>query len=506
MAKFNTLSTNPRKTTNYEGGDAYTLDAETELYSAAVTSLLEDTYYESKDKRLRRIQDLVQKCDDTFVGQLAIYAREQMYLRSIPIVLTVELAKKHNGDRLVSNVIHRIVQRADEITEVLAYYQIANNRTATKKLSKLSKQIQKGLAECFNKFDEYAFAKYNRDKDVKLKDALFLVHPKPKDENQQLLFNKIVSDTLETPDTWEVKISQAGQDGTSPKEVWEELISNKKLGYMASLRNIRNMLDDGVSDEHLKMVADYISNEKAVLNGKQLPYRYFSAWQEIQLYPSFKVEPFLNALNTAMSISSRNINGFDDNMNIVVSCDMSGSMDDTMSSKSKITRQMVGLILGASLRQRCEKCIISLFGDTHKAYNSPKGNILGTVSSFLKEYVGYSTNGHLAIDFLISQKLKTDKVFIFTDCQLWDSNTSNYGSIGGSIGNLTLSWNKYKSTDVGKDSKLYLFDLAGYSTTPIDMIRSDVYLISGFSDKIFQVLNSLENKGSALDEIKEIRI
>ena len=66
-----------------------------------------------------------------------------------------------------------MVARADEITELLAYYQMANERFKAKKLNKLSRQIQKGLAMAFNKFDEYQFAKYNRKASITLKDALF---------------------------------------------------------------------------------------------------------------------------------------------------------------------------------------------------------------------------------------------------------------------------------------------------------------------------------------------
>ena len=55
------------------------------------------------------------------MAKLAIYTREKMYLRSIPIVLVAELAKIHSGDSLIKNTVARVVKRADEITELLAY-------------------------------------------------------------------------------------------------------------------------------------------------------------------------------------------------------------------------------------------------------------------------------------------------------------------------------------------------------------------------------------------------
>ena len=35
--------------------------------------------------------------------------------------------------------------------------------------------------------------------------------------------------------------------------------------------------------------------------------------------------------------------------------------------------------------------------------------------------VGYATNGHKVIDWLIKEGIVMDKVMLFTDCQLWDS-------------------------------------------------------------------------------------
>jgi hypothetical protein len=57
-------------------------------------------------------------------------------------------------------------------------------------------------------------------------------------------------------------------------------------------------------------------------------------------------------------------------------------------------------------------------------------------------------------------KSKTaDKVFIFTDCRLWDSDYNIYGSYG-KRSTLKDEWNKYKK--VAPNAKLYIFDLGGY--------------------------------------------
>jgi len=326
--KFNQKAQGSNTITNYEGEKAYKLSPAMELYSAVVTSSLSDQFYEKNDEKVVRIRDLIAKNDPVFVAKLAVYARKQMNLRSVPLVLAVELAKIHAADQLVSTLISHIIERANEITEILAYYQMANAREGIKKLGKLSKQVQKGLAKAFNKFDEYQFAKYNRATEIKLRDALFLVHPKPKDEAQQAIFDKIVKGELQTPYTWEVELSVLGQKGFDKKEEafkakWEELIDSEKLGYMAILRNLRNILQAEVSQTHINKVANYIANEKAVLNSKQLPFRFFSAYRELEMVISAQTSILLNALESALQISAANIKGFDENTNVLLACDVS---------------------------------------------------------------------------------------------------------------------------------------------------------------------------------------
>ena len=129
--------------TNYEGAKAYTMTPAEELYSAVVTTGLSNKTYEKGNDRLARIQSLIQKNEPDFVAKLAVYARKEMYLRSIPLVLTTELAKQTSGTDLVSKTVDGVIQRADEITELLAYYQLANERKDVKKLNRLSSKSKK---------------------------------------------------------------------------------------------------------------------------------------------------------------------------------------------------------------------------------------------------------------------------------------------------------------------------------------------------------------------------
>jgi 60 kDa SS-A/Ro ribonucleoprotein len=75
---------------------------------------------------------------------------------------------------------------------------------------------------------------------VKLRPVLFLFHAKPKDAEQAAVWKKLVENTLEPHDTWEVALS-AGKD---KRENFERLLREGKLGGPAVLRNLRLPLNN----------------------------------------------------------------------------------------------------------------------------------------------------------------------------------------------------------------------------------------------------------------------
>lgn len=526
--KFNITSRIKQQVLNHQGAVAYQLPPEMELYSAVVTWSLNDSFYEKDEARLERLRKVISRCDPVFVGKLAIYARTKMYMRSVPLVLVTELARLHSGDDLVARVTAGVVSRADEITELLACYEVLNGRKGTKTLNRLSKQIQKGLSMAFNRFDEYQFAKYNRDGAIKLRDALFLVHPRAKDEQQQALFDKIANGRLQTPYTWETELSALGQAGFDSVEAkalafrakWEELIDSGKLGYMALLRNLRNMQEAGISYTHFKKVCARLADADEVAKAKQFPFRYLAAYRELSepvhglaavrlvkklgaLLPG-RNEGFtgelLDALEKAIHVSAANISGFDYATRVLLACDVSGSMGQAISAKSTIRYYDIGLTLAMLLQSRCRNVQVGIFGDTWKTIVVPRNNILEGVQQLYKRAneVGYSTNGYLVIQNLLERRVQMDKIMLFTDCQLWDSRA-------GGTQHIEYFWNRYKAS-VAPDAKLYLFDLAGHGQIPLQLLRNDVYLVAGWSDKVFEVLAALENGDSALAAISKIEL
>ncbi|TAE12416.1 MAG: TROVE domain-containing protein [Bacteroidetes bacterium] len=522
--KFNQKATEKNVTTNYMGGKAYLLTPAMELYTAVVATMLDNSYYEKKTDRLARIQALVAQNDPLFVAKLAVYAREKMYLRSAPIVLAVELAKNHKGDDLVGKLVNRVVQRADEITELLSYYALSNERAGIKKLGKLSKQIQKGLAMAFNKFDEYQFAKYNRDSSVKLRDALFIVHPKAKDEAQQALFDKIVSGTLETPYTWETQLSALGQQDfeneakkqQAKAELWEELMVSGKIGYMATLRNLRNVLLYGTG-KAVDSALELVTNEAQVKKAKQLPFRYLSAYAEVEklkgeelLFSQTKtrIPQILEAVEKAVSFSIDNLPTLAGKTLILT--DNSGSMRgdasgaSAVSAMSKRTTADIANLFAALYWKKAQNSIVGLFGDNIILPTlKPDMDIFQAFKLINSEATkcGLSTETGIfeMITRLIQNKTVVDRIVIFSDCQI-GTGCNWYDNKGKRAADFDALFRQYKK-EVNPDVLTYSVDLRGYGNT---LFKEGVITIGGWSDKIFDMMEAIETSGSIEEEINRI--
>ena len=84
---------------------------------------------------------------------------------------------------------------------------------------------------------------------------------------------------LPVPETWETFLSAKGNTA----ETWEELIDNRKLPFMAMLRNLRNLLLTGVSYKHHRWVLSKLTDEKTIANSRQFPFAFFSAYEAVKI-------------------------------------------------------------------------------------------------------------------------------------------------------------------------------------------------------------------------------
>lgn len=299
----------------HEGAPAFGhLSAEQALRRSVMSCLLwEDEFYEDGKTIAARIAETAEKVSPDRLAAIAIKARSKFNLRHVPLLLLEVLSRTGRGQALVADTVEAVVQRADEMGELLAILWRDGHKM-------VPAQMRKGLARAFTKFNEYQLAKYDRDGAVRLRDVLRVVRPTPANDEQSALWKRVKERTLATPDTWEVALS----GGADKKEAFERLLREGTLGYLALLRNLRNMTQAGVDET---LVRDAIIARK---NGAQrvLPFRYVAAARAApQLEPSID-QALCEAIAEMPLLLGKTL----------ILVDVSGSMDTKLSGKSDMTR------------------------------------------------------------------------------------------------------------------------------------------------------------------------
>ncbi len=153
-------------------------------------------------------------------------------MRSITHALAGYLAPHLSGKPYAKSFYDKIVHRVDDMQEILAVIQSTSKKC-------VPNAVRKGFKSAFERFDAYQLAKYRTEnKAIKLVDIVNLIHPK---HNKSL--EKLIKGELKNEQTWEAKLSAAGNsnNATAKEEAWSEQILNKKLGYLALIKNLRNI-------------------------------------------------------------------------------------------------------------------------------------------------------------------------------------------------------------------------------------------------------------------------
>lgn len=487
MAKFNSKgATVSTKTKNHEGADAYSESPELELASMLLTSFVDDKFYESAKGQLQRLGQTIDKLKDKkFAGKAALFARHEYGMRSISHALIGELAQKCKGTTWLRPVIRDVIFRPDDAIEIIAY-------TGNSYGKPLPNVIKRGVRDSLDKFDSYQLAKYRKDShEVKMVDLFNLVHPKPKNEGAQVAYEALMKGVLKSTNTWEAKLSAAGkvldeaEKEAAKKKAWADMLDSGKLGYFALIRNLRNIIKD--CPEKIDKVLEMIRNEKAILNSKLLPFRFLSAYKEIEKLSSPLASRVLDALSDALDISCQNIPDLGGTVAVVV--DLSGSMTwSRPSTNSSLRMDELGALMGAMLHAKSEDTVVMAFADQTKFVNlSKRSSVLENARKITGTNVGGGTSGYLIPQRLLKDKVKVDHLCIFTDMQMW----GDY--------NFAPQMRAYKK--IYPEVKLYSFDLTGYGT--LQMPEKEMFCLAGWSEKVFDLLKVLDKGMDTL--IKTIR-
>ncbi len=459
---------NPESETRLAGGGglkAAVQDDLSQLERCVLANMLwEDNAYQDGQLIADQIRKLVPKCSGLDVATLAVKARKEQKLRHTPLFLAALMCKTHKEH--VQATLNEIITRPDQLTDFLAIYKKEREKDGKKGLKPIANAAKKGLALCFNKFNEYQFAKYDRDGEIKLRDVMRLTHPVPL-EGQEELFKKIRERTLTPPDTWEVALS-AGKD---KRETWTRLIEEGKLGSLAFLRNLRNMkdvhVDANVIKKGLKEIKPYML----------LPLNFFAA---VKHAPEFKAD-----IQELMFKTYAGLPKLPGLTAMVIDC--SGSMNAAVSTKSQYTRLEVAQAMAVVGQFSCEK--LDIWGTATKweklPYPSSGFDLVEQMQQW--DYMGKRSLGSGGI--YTRRTLETmrghygntipDRIMIFSDSQDCDSPGSG------------------KPAPFGKNN--YIIDV-GAHTHGINYRGIWTAEISGMSEHFLQYVAAYEGISNVFEE------
>lgn len=399
MASTNLKTAKSTKTPRtHEGAIAKKIPAEMELRRSVLSCLLwEKEFYESGEDIATRIGNLIPKIDAGVVAQIAVEARTIMNLRHIPLLIVRIMASLQTHKHLVADTLTKVILRPDELTEFLSIYWKDGKKP-------LAKQVKVGLGKAFAKFDEFTLAKYNTPgKTVKLRDVLRICRPIPQNQEQSALWKRVIKNELAVPDTWEREMT----DSKDKKASWTRLLSEKRLGALAFLRNLRNMSECKVDQEIIRQYALSVDVSKV------LPFRFIAAAR----YAPW-LEPELEAALFKNTKSLPKLKG-----KTVVLVDVSSSMNVPLSSKSDMTRKDAACGLAMILREICESVTVFAFDDTVHEVPSRRGFALRDA---ICKWNGCTYLGKAVAH---ANSVGYDRLIVFTDEQTADTvpNPTNRG-------------------------------------------------------------------------------
>lgn len=375
----------------FEGAPAKRINAEQQLRRSVLSCLLwEREFYEEGEDIAARIVRLAGEVAPEKVAALAVEAREKQHLRHVPLLLVSALSR-HSGGRIVEDAVANVIKRADELSELVAVHAKANGVAPSAVKSKIPAAMKRGLARAFLKFDEYALAKYNRDGAVKLRDALFLCHAKPDSAEREALWKRLIAGELQAPDTWEVSLSGGGDK----RETFERLIREGNIGYLALLRNLRNMVNAGCDTG---LIRDAIVARKGAQ--RVLPFRYVAAARACpQMEPAIDTA-LCEAIASAPALPGKT----------VVMVDVSASMNDPLSAKSDLCRADAAAALASIIHGD-----LRIFSFADKVIEIPPRRGMAGIDAIRRSQSG----GTRLFDAVavINEQVKYDRLIVITDEQ-----------------------------------------------------------------------------------------
>ena len=532
-------------TTNQQGYSAYSQDKWLTLLTMLNTLKFEPQYYRSQTQTLKELQTLIDNCakEDLYLTcQCIVYSRclgEGMRTIShassvfiAPYISGQEYSKRFYGLWNKKEQKGGVIFRPDDMSEILAGYVALNGqieatvttvngvtKSSEVKTSgpKLSNAMKKGFKLALESMDSYSLLKYKSN----LIDIINLVHPSPKLSEAKVEYQGEKVSTIDaimkglpiSANTWEVNQGEAGQivakavregklTDKEAKETltqakadnWKELLDTNKLGILAALRNLRNVLLNNPESSTINKLCDLVSNPTLIREGKIMPYQLDLA-NEIMIaeFNSPYARQISQALAKGYELAIPNLSALIPGQNVIF-LDQSGSMGYEIKLPGQKYSSRTSCISKAALIAatiaKATNADIIVFGSSAKYVQYNPNLDVFTLAKQLSTADMGGTNLATAWNLAQASGRKYTRTFILSDNECNRGNTySSYMSYVKNVGH----------------PYVYSVDLAGYGTNCIAGEKVRYYYGYGFA-MFDDIAKSEFNAAYHLDKVKKVVI
>jgi len=371
----------PATTKNRAGGPAYQYTDEHALIQHASTGTFNGTFYATAEQQFGEVFDLCAKLDPRFIAQVAIFSRNQGFMKDMPAYLVSDLAVKTkvaeeaaqsawkayktnsngNAEKLHQAAVEAQKQ-AEECARLFksAFAKVIGNGRMAKGFAQILRSgaagrksfgtmVKSAFREWFDRRTDKHLFEDSVGGDVSLADLIKLVRPKPKTDARNVLYRyligkSVVTDELPEPVRQYEQFKSGStdvvpdiefrfltglerlKDKKESKRVWTEVARNAP--WHRTRMNLNSFARHDVfgDPEMVKLVADRLRDPNQVQRARVFPYQLLAAYRATKANGDMPIQ-ITNALQDALEVAVENVPKFEGQLYICV--DISGSMTFT---------------------------------------------------------------------------------------------------------------------------------------------------------------------------------
>jgi len=474
---------------NHEGAPAYKMKPKQALAQYAATGCFHRTFYATAAEQLDRVLCLCDAVTPEFVAKVAVYSRQQSFMKDMPALLCAWLANR--DARLHEAVFPRVI---DSARMLRTYVQILRSGVVGRKsLGTAPKRLVRQWLEARN---EEALFVANVGQSPSLADIVKMVHPKPAGSQREAFYGYMLDrshDASALPEL--VKQFERFKNGKSkevpdlpfamltalPLEKQHWMTIAKNASWQTTRMNLNTFARHGVfSDERMtRRVADRLRNKDLIKRARVFPYQLLTAYQQSHgSVPQQVREALQDAMEQAITNVPR-IAG-----TVVVCPDVSGSMSGPVTGHREGATTVVrcidvaALVAAAVLRKNASAIVLPFSEGVVSVELNSRDSVM-TNARKLASIGGGGTNCSSPVSLLNQQKAKADLVILVSDNESWVDQGLGRGTA------LMAEWERFRGGN--PRARLVCLDLQPNDTTQASE-RDDVLNIGGFSDRVFEVI------------------